>query len=56
MVEVKSNTGVTVFGVIRWTGVPAGKTGEWAGVELVRHVHIHNAYILEGTDYYIIHF
>ncbi|KAG7275983.1 hypothetical protein CRUP_028540 [Coryphaenoides rupestris] len=34
MVEVMSNTGVTVYGVIRWTGVPAGKTGEWAGVEL----------------------
>ncbi|CAL8337332.1 unnamed protein product [Merluccius merluccius] len=34
MVEVRSDTGVTVYGVIRWTGVPAGKTSEWAGIEL----------------------
>lgn len=35
MVEVLSNTGVKVYGVIRWLGVPEGKAGEWAGVELV---------------------
>lgn len=35
MVEVVSNTGVTVYGVVRWLGVPAGKTSEWAGIELV---------------------
>ncbi|XP_013873195.1 ubiquitin carboxyl-terminal hydrolase CYLD [Austrofundulus limnaeus] len=34
MVEVLSNTGVRVYGVIRWLGVPEGKAGEWAGVEL----------------------
>ncbi|XP_029908429.1 ubiquitin carboxyl-terminal hydrolase CYLD [Myripristis murdjan] len=34
MVEVVSNTGVTVYGVVRWLGVPAGKTSEWAGIEL----------------------
>ncbi|XP_077460078.1 ubiquitin carboxyl-terminal hydrolase CYLD [Stigmatopora argus] len=34
MVEVMSNTGVLVHGVVRWLGVPAGKTSEWAGVEL----------------------
>lgn len=34
MVEVVSNTGVTVYGVIHWIGTPAGKTGEWAGIEL----------------------
>ncbi|XP_071371714.1 ubiquitin carboxyl-terminal hydrolase CYLD isoform X2 [Centroberyx affinis] len=33
-VEVVSNTGVTVYGVIRWMGVPGGKTNEWAGIEL----------------------
>uniref|UniRef100_A0A3B4GU74 ubiquitinyl hydrolase 1 n=1 Tax=Pundamilia nyererei TaxID=303518 RepID=A0A3B4GU74_9CICH len=34
MVEVVSNSGITVYGVIRWLGVPGGKTGEWAGIEL----------------------
>nr|XP_057921103.1 ubiquitin carboxyl-terminal hydrolase CYLD [Doryrhamphus excisus] len=34
LVEVVSNTGVTVYGVVRWLGVPAGKTAEWAGIEL----------------------
>ncbi|XP_029133168.2 ubiquitin carboxyl-terminal hydrolase CYLD [Labrus bergylta] len=34
MVEVVSNTGVTVYGVVRWLGVPVGKSGEWAGIEL----------------------
>lgn len=35
MVEVMSNLGITVYGVIRWLGVPGGKTDEWAGIELV---------------------
>ncbi|XP_075997417.1 ubiquitin carboxyl-terminal hydrolase CYLD [Genypterus blacodes] len=34
MVEVLSNTGVTVYGVIRWLGLLSGKTNEWAGIEL----------------------
>ncbi|XP_047440064.1 ubiquitin carboxyl-terminal hydrolase CYLD [Mugil cephalus] len=34
MVEVVSNSGVTVYGVIQWLGVPGGKIGEWAGIEL----------------------
>ncbi|XP_072308063.1 ubiquitin carboxyl-terminal hydrolase CYLD [Eucyclogobius newberryi] len=34
LVEVQSNSGVTVYGVIRWTGALEGKTGEWAGIEL----------------------
>ncbi|XP_019734889.1 ubiquitin carboxyl-terminal hydrolase CYLD [Hippocampus comes] len=34
LVEVVSNTGVTVYGVVRWLGVPGGKTSEWAGIEL----------------------
>ncbi|XP_041810161.1 ubiquitin carboxyl-terminal hydrolase CYLD isoform X2 [Chelmon rostratus] len=34
MVEVVSNSGVTVYGVVRWLGVPGGKTDEWAGIEL----------------------
>lgn len=34
IVEVASSSGVTVYGVVRWLGVPAGKTGDWAGLEL----------------------
>ncbi|XP_056129058.1 ubiquitin carboxyl-terminal hydrolase CYLD [Lampris incognitus] len=34
IVEVKSNTGVTVYGVIRWMGILNGKTNEWVGIEL----------------------
>ncbi|CAJ1051335.1 ubiquitin carboxyl-terminal hydrolase CYLD [Xyrichtys novacula] len=34
MVEVVSNTGVTVYGVVRWLGIPPGKLNEWAGIEL----------------------
>ncbi|KAM4613345.1 ubiquitin carboxyl-terminal hydrolase CYLD isoform 1-T2 [Polymixia lowei] len=34
MVEVVSNTGVTVYGVIRWMGIPGGKMNDWAGIEL----------------------
>ncbi|XP_076605155.1 ubiquitin carboxyl-terminal hydrolase CYLD [Chaetodon auriga] len=34
MVEVVSNSGITVYGVVRWLGVPGGKTDEWAGIEL----------------------
>ncbi|XP_030586009.1 ubiquitin carboxyl-terminal hydrolase CYLD [Archocentrus centrarchus] len=34
MVEVVSNSGITVYGVIRWLGIPGEKTGEWAGIEL----------------------
>ena len=32
MVEVTSNTGVTVYGVIRWMGILPGKTNESAGI------------------------
>lgn len=35
LVEVVSNSGITVYGVLRWLGVPGGKTAEWAGIELV---------------------
>uniref|UniRef100_A0A3Q3X5S1 ubiquitinyl hydrolase 1 n=1 Tax=Mola mola TaxID=94237 RepID=A0A3Q3X5S1_MOLML len=34
IVEVVSNSGITVYGVVQWLGVPTGKTNEWAGVEL----------------------
>ncbi|XP_029007610.1 ubiquitin carboxyl-terminal hydrolase CYLD isoform X2 [Betta splendens] len=34
MVEVVSSSGVTVYGVVRWLGVPLRKTEEWAGIEL----------------------
>lgn len=35
MVEVVSSSGIIVYGVVRWLGIPAGKTDEWAGIELV---------------------
>lgn len=35
IVEVVSNSGITVYGVVRWLGVLKGKTNEWAGIELV---------------------
>ncbi|XP_014826950.1 PREDICTED: ubiquitin carboxyl-terminal hydrolase CYLD-like [Poecilia mexicana] len=34
LVEVVNNAGVTVYGVIRWLGIPEGKLETWAGVEL----------------------
>ncbi|XP_044076062.1 ubiquitin carboxyl-terminal hydrolase CYLD isoform X2 [Siniperca chuatsi] len=34
MVEVMSNSGITVYGVVRWLGVPGKRTDEWAGIEL----------------------
>ncbi|KTG43751.1 hypothetical protein cypCar_00021283 [Cyprinus carpio] len=34
MAEVISLNGLTVFGVIRWIGVPEGKKNCWAGLEL----------------------
>ncbi|XP_024124819.1 ubiquitin carboxyl-terminal hydrolase CYLD [Oryzias melastigma] len=34
MVEVVSDSGVTVYGVIRWLGIPEEKKKEWAGIEL----------------------
>ncbi|TNN52518.1 Ubiquitin carboxyl-terminal hydrolase CYLD [Liparis tanakae] len=34
MVEVVSNSGLTVYGVVQWLGVPEGKTDKWAGIEL----------------------
>uniref|UniRef100_A0A3P9JGE7 ubiquitinyl hydrolase 1 n=1 Tax=Oryzias latipes TaxID=8090 RepID=A0A3P9JGE7_ORYLA len=34
MVEVVSDGGITVYGVIRWLGIPEEKTKEWAGIEL----------------------
>lgn len=38
MVEVVSNTGVKVYGVIQWMGILEGKAGEWAGIELVSNL------------------
>lgn len=35
MAEVLSLNGLTVYGVIRWIGVPEGKKNCWAGLELV---------------------
>ncbi|XP_056293330.1 uncharacterized protein LOC130208311 [Pseudoliparis swirei] len=34
MVEVVSNSGLTVYGVVQWLGVPEGKTDKWSGIEL----------------------
>lgn len=33
MVEVMSDNGVTLYGVVRWIGVPEGKKNCWAGLE-----------------------
>ncbi|XP_052425518.1 ubiquitin carboxyl-terminal hydrolase CYLD [Carassius gibelio] len=38
MAEVISLNGLTVFGVIRWIGVPKGKRNCWAGLELDNEV------------------
>ncbi|XP_059393297.1 ubiquitin carboxyl-terminal hydrolase CYLD [Carassius carassius] len=38
MAEVISLNGLTVFGVIRWIGVPEGKKNCWAGLELDNEV------------------
>lgn len=35
MAEAISLNGLTVYGVIRWIGVPDGKKNYWAGLELV---------------------
>lgn len=35
MAEVISLNGLTVYGVIKWIGVPDGKKHLWAGLELV---------------------
>ncbi|XP_036387759.1 ubiquitin carboxyl-terminal hydrolase CYLD [Megalops cyprinoides] len=34
MVEVEAGSGVTVYGVIRWIGLPEGQRDSWAGIEL----------------------
>ncbi|XP_059185568.1 ubiquitin carboxyl-terminal hydrolase CYLD [Centropristis striata] len=34
LVEVMSNSGITVYGVVQWLGIPERKTEEWAGIEL----------------------
>ncbi|XP_014021957.2 ubiquitin carboxyl-terminal hydrolase CYLD isoform X2 [Salmo salar] len=34
IVEVTSNTGITVYGVIRWMGVLSENKNDWAGIEL----------------------
>lgn len=36
IVEVESTSGIVLYGVVRWLGIPKGKTTEWAGIELVR--------------------
>lgn len=38
IVEVESTSGIVLYGVVRWLGIPQGKTTEWAGIELVRFV------------------
>ncbi|XP_041096108.1 ubiquitin carboxyl-terminal hydrolase CYLD [Polyodon spathula] len=34
LTELQASNGATVHGVVRWIGVPEGKTENWAGVEL----------------------
>lgn len=35
LTELQASNGATVHGVVRWIGVPEGKSEHWAGVELV---------------------
>ena len=56
MVEVTSNTGATVYGVIRWKGSPVGKTGEWAGIELVSPISIEQYFIAYLTSHVYVFF
>ncbi|XP_029948339.1 ubiquitin carboxyl-terminal hydrolase CYLD [Salarias fasciatus] len=53
LVEVVSNTGITVYGVIRWLGVPTGKTEEWAGIELDYEVNGCSDGQYRGQQYFI---
>lgn len=56
LVEVVNNQGITVYGVIRWMGIPEGKTDTWAGIELVRRVSNLNkraALFFDKTDDYV---
>ncbi|XP_028667603.1 ubiquitin carboxyl-terminal hydrolase CYLD [Erpetoichthys calabaricus] len=34
MVELQARNGATIYGVVRWIGIPPGKSELWAGVEL----------------------
>ncbi|KAG2461315.1 CYLD hydrolase, partial [Polypterus senegalus] len=34
MVELRARNGATIYGVVRWIGIPPGKSELWAGVEL----------------------
>ncbi|XP_034440581.1 ubiquitin carboxyl-terminal hydrolase CYLD [Hippoglossus hippoglossus] len=52
MVEVVSNSRITVYGVVQWLGVPAGKTGEWAGIELDYEVNGCSDGIYGGQRYF----
>ncbi|KAM9409321.1 ubiquitin carboxyl-terminal hydrolase CYLD [Pholidichthys leucotaenia] len=52
MVEVVSSSGVTVYGVIRWLGVPGGQTGEWAGLELDYEVKGCSDGVYRGQRYF----
>ncbi|KAM9860013.1 ubiquitin carboxyl-terminal hydrolase CYLD isoform 2-T2 [Aulostomus maculatus] len=52
MVEVVSCFGITVYGVVRWLGVPGGKTGEWAGIELDYEVNGCSDGVYGGQRYF----
>lgn len=54
LVEVVSNSGITVYGVVRWLGVPAGKTEEWAGIELVSDENVIELSFLSSLVLYLI--
>ncbi|XP_037643010.1 ubiquitin carboxyl-terminal hydrolase CYLD [Sebastes umbrosus] len=52
MVEVVSNLGITVYGVIQWLGVPGEKTDDWAGIELDYDVNGCSDGIYGGQRYF----
>lgn len=51
IVEVVSNSGITVYGVVRWLGVLKGKTNEWAGIELVSEKFLFPMTFSDGSRY-----
>ncbi|XP_026161703.1 ubiquitin carboxyl-terminal hydrolase CYLD [Mastacembelus armatus] len=51
-VEVLSNSGIIMYGVVRWLGVPAGKTDEWAGIELDYEVNCCSDGTYENQRYF----
>lgn len=55
MVELASDRNVILYGVIRWVGVPVGKKGDWAGIELDNEVGTCTDGTFHGQRYFTCH-